>query len=192
MSTARLDAPVLSKSFGEASLFRHANTGERYVKVFPGKLFGTASPVLLVTLLGSCVSACIRDRDVGIGGLNHFMLPGGETTHNDPNGYHRYGQSAMDTLLAALEQRGARRNRLEIKLFGGGNMMLRSTSEAIGEQNIEFAQNYFREMGLQVATSDLGDSYARKIIYNPCTGVVQVKRISSSERELGSVLASCD
>lgn len=192
MSASLLDAPVLAKSFGEASLFRHANTGERYAKVFPGKLFGTASPVLLVTLLGSCVSACIRDQDAGIGGLNHFMLPGGETTHSDPNGYHRYGQSAMDTLLAALEQRGARRNRLEIKLFGGGNMMLRSTSDAIGEQNIEFAQKYFREMGLQVATSDLGDSYARKIIYNPCTGVVQVKRISSSERELGSVLASCD
>ena len=84
---------IPAASFGVASRFRNPATGEEYAKVFPGKLYGTNETLMLVTLLGSCVSACIRDPMAGIGGMNHFMLPGGQLSKLDPKADHRHGQS---------------------------------------------------------------------------------------------------
>lgn len=192
-----MNSPALSslpqqRRLGEASLYRHPVSGEQCGKVFPGKLFCTTDTLLLVTLLGSCVAACIRDPQAGIGGMNHFMLPGGRAGDLNPVGDHRYGQSAMDTLVSSLENLGAQRSRLEIKLFGGGNMLERGAGQSVGENNIAFALNYVEEMGLSVSSQDLGKHCPRKIIYNPISGLVQVNRLPpvyramAAENESGS------
>ncbi len=182
-STARSLEPVDS-DFGCADHFRHPATGVRYAKVLPGELFGTRENLLIVTLLGSCVAACIRDPEAGIGGLNHFMLPGGSTDTNDPTGNHRYGQSAMDTLIRCLLSNGAKSERLEIKLFGGGNMLERGAGDSIGASNVQFVEEYCQAAGLMVRARDLGKHCPRKIHYNPLDGSVLVKRLAPLYRNI--------
>lgn len=170
--------------FGQAHLYRHPSTEEKIAKVFPGQLYGTAEPIQIVTLLGSCVSACVRDPVTGFGGMNHFMLPAGRASGFDPRGDHRYGQVAMDTLLHYLEQCGAERERMEVKLFGGGNMQDQGIGDGVGERNIAFAEGYCQAEGLHVLATDLGLQCPRKVVYNPVTGIARVKRVAPMYREL--------
>ncbi|HUA51386.1 MAG TPA: chemoreceptor glutamine deamidase CheD [Candidatus Sulfotelmatobacter sp.] len=143
------------------------------VKVLPGEHYVTEYPdEVLVTVLGSCVSACIRDTLVPVGGMNHFMLPGeargrwGEATHE-----MRYGQFAMEQLINDVLKRGARRDRLEVKLFGGANVIRSSLN--IGTSNAEFVRSFMRAEQLKIAAEDLGGDYPRRIHYFPLTGKVQ-------------------
>ena len=112
------------------------------VKVLPGEYFVTTSDIVLVTVLGSCVTACVRDRDKGLGGMNHFMLPenGGEPSVLSSSA--RYGAYAMEVLLNHLLKLGARRSSLEAKVFGGGKVLASLTQAQVGEKNSEFVLNY--------------------------------------------------
>ena len=146
------------------------------VKVLPGEYFVTATNKLLVTVLGSCVTACVRDRTKGIGGMNHFMLAqgGGETVNGASA---RYGTFAMEVLLNHLFKLGAQRGNLEAKVFGGGRVMAKLTSSMVGEQNSQFVLSYLKTEGIPVMSQDLLDIYPRKVYFFPNTGRVLVKKL---------------
>ena len=130
---------------------------------------------MIVTVLGSCVSACIRDPQAGIGGMNHFMLAQ-HTSGGWGNDLRsaRFGNFAMEKLHQRAHQGGRRRERLEVKVFGGGNVT--DSSNAVGTDNAEFVLRYLQAEGLRCAAQDLGGSHPRRIHYYPQTGRV-VRRL---------------
>lgn len=145
-------------------------------KVLPGEHYVTSNPDdMLVTVLGSCVAACIRDPETGFGGMNHFMLPASETGDwGATTGVAmRYGNHAMETLINTIMARGCPRGRLEIKLFGGGNVT--DGTQLIGQKNANFALQYLANEGFEPAAADLGGTHPRRIHYFPATG--RVKRL---------------
>jgi len=151
------------------------------VKVFPGEFYVTAQPdEVLVTILGSCVSTCIRDPRTGIGGMNHFMLAqsGSQSWGGDPEST-RYGNFAMEKLINELLKAGCRRESLEIKVFGGGNVT--DTRNLIGTQNCAFVLDYLASEGLPVAAQDLGGQSPRRIHYYPASGRVVRRMLGGAE-----------
>jgi len=140
------------------------------VKVLPGEHYMSSRPnEVLVTILGSCVSACVRDPAHRIGGMNHFMLPHSENGNWGKASAHlRYGNYAMEVLLNKLIARGCPRAALEIKVFGGANVM--SGMSSVGAQNAEFVTRYLKEEGYRVAAVDLGGDLPRRIHFDPTTG----------------------
>jgi len=144
-------------------------------KILPGEYYVTGRDMLLVTVLGSCVSACIRDREKGIGGMNHFMLAGGDT--NALSASARYGTYAMEILVNHLLKLGARRDRLEAKVFGGGRVMEKLTHSNVGERNSQFVIDYLHTEGIPVAAQDLLDIHPRKVYFFPDSGRVLVKKL---------------
>jgi chemotaxis protein CheD len=138
--------------------------------------------MLLVTVLGSCVAACVRDVDLGIGGMNHFMLP--DDGGRDAVGTSaRYGTYAMEVLINHLIKMGARRNRLEAKVFGGGAVMESLSSSNVGVRNAEFVLKYLKTEKIPVVAKDLLDSYPRKVYYFPENGRVLVKKLHRVHNE---------
>ena len=145
------------------------------VKVLPGEYFVTTSEMMLVTVLGSCVSACIRDREKGLGGMNHFMLADADSA--DQVASARYGTYAMEVLINHLLKLGARRSSLEAKVFGGGRVMATLTSSQVGDKNASFVLNYLKTEGIQVKAQDLLDVHPRKVYFFPFSGRVLVKKL---------------
>jgi chemotaxis protein CheD len=155
-------------------------------KLLPGEYYVTMEHEMICTVLGSCVSACVRDRVLGIGGMNHFMLPldrsKGESAWSDAaSAATRYGNVAMEHLINDLLKAGARRQNLEFKLVGGGKVLAAMTD--VGSANIEFVRRYVRTEGFMVAGEDLGDVYPRKVHYYPETGKVRVKKLLSTRND---------
>lgn len=146
------------------------------VKILPGEYFVTSGRQVLVTVLGSCVAACIRDNKTGIGGMNHFMLPD-EGNREMISSSARYGNYAMEVLINHLFKLGAKRNRLEAKVFGGGAVLESLSASKVGERNAEFVLSYLKMEGIPVISKDLLDSYPRKIYYFPNSGRVLVKKL---------------
>jgi len=146
------------------------------VKVLPGEYFVTTADILLVTVLGSCVTACIRDRDKGLGGMNHFMLPdaseGGMLSSSA-----RYGAYAMEVLLNHLLKLGARRSSLEAKVFGGGQVLASLTQTQVGEKNAQFVLDYLHTERIPIVAQDLLDIYPRKVYFFPANGRVMMKKL---------------
>jgi chemotaxis protein CheD len=153
------------------------------LKVLPGEYLVTNRDVMLVTVLGSCVSACIRDPLAGVGGMNHFMLPDAEPdggTSSWGSESARYGGYAMEMLINDLLKHGAARSRLEVKVFGGGAVLAGFTVSNVGERNGRFVLDYLRNEGLGVSGQDLFDVCPRRVHYFPRTGKVMVKRLPSA------------
>ena len=152
-------------------------------KVLPGEFYVTGEDRIVVTVLGSCVAACIRDPQAGVGGMNHFMLPDNET--RDPmNESARYGTYAMEMLINTLIKSGARRSHLEAKVFGGGSVLSNLSYSNVGERNAEFVLKFLRTEHIHVAAKDLGDVYPRKVYYFPLTGKVMVKKLHSTGEDV--------
>ena len=152
------------------------------VKILPGGYYITARNIVLSTVLGSCVSACIRDRNSGVGGMNHFMLP--EAGDADPLAASaRYGVHAMELLLNELAKNGARHAAPEAKVFGGGSVVAGMTSSHVGSRNAKFVLEFLRTEGIAVAAHDLEDIYPRKIQYFPKTGKVLVKKLRDTHND---------
>jgi chemotaxis protein CheD len=157
------------------------------MKILPGEYFATADSTAISTLLGSCVSVCLYDRERGVGGMNHFLLPKvllQENTTRCAAPYAppcanpcsaRYGNCAMKHLLERLELLGARRTKLEAKIFGGGRVMAGGVN--IGEKNASFALGYLDERGIPVVASDVGGCCPRKLFMFPSAGRVFVKKL---------------
>jgi chemotaxis protein CheD len=152
------------------------------VKVLPTEYYVTGSDIVLTTVLGSCVSACVYDTTAGIGGMNHFMLPGkGESDRRDAVVDMRYGAYAMDVLMHALVKAGARRERLVAKVFGGAAVLPGMTQLNIGQRNAQFVLAYLDDQGVPLAAQDLGGSLPRRICHFPGSGRVAVRKLRREE-----------
>jgi chemotaxis protein CheD len=178
VSTAALIRPAGGSDVGTPGTrrFYDPSAGSWMVKVFPGEFYVTdKEDETLVTVLGSCVAACIRDPRLGIGGMNHFMLPQGRT-----GGWGRdfestrFGNFAMEKLINELMKMGCAREQLEIKVFGGGNVT--ESNIAVGTDNAQFALRYLEAERLRCVAQDLGGRFPRRIHYSPTTGRV-VRRL---------------
>lgn len=154
-------------------------------KVLPGEFYFTDKNMMIVTVLGSCVAACIRDVKTGIGGMNHFMLPdGGSADANNPvSESMRYGNYAMEILINQLIKHGARRENLEAKIFGGGSVLKAFTAINVGERNAAFVKKYLKNENIRITAEDLNDIYPRKVYFFPSTGRVLVKRLRHLHNE---------
>lgn len=146
-------------------------------KILPGEYYFTCKDMVIVTVLGSCVSACIRDRVTGIGGMNHFMLPDGGDADSPVSASMRYGTYAMEVLINDLLKAGARRENLEAKVFGGGNVLRGFIAINVGERNAQFVREYLRAENIRVVAEDLNDIYPRKVYFFPRSGKVLVKKL---------------
>jgi chemotaxis protein CheD len=146
-----------------------AQAGAVFVKVDPGAYIVSAqADHVLVTVLGSCVAACLRDPLAGIGGMNHFMLP--SSTHGVWAGIPsslRYGNFAMEQMINEILRGGGRRSRLQAKLFGGASVI---GNTSIGRSNADFVESYLHEEGIEIIGSDLRGSHARRVHYSPVSG----------------------
>ncbi len=154
-------------------------------KILPGEYYFTSQDMVIVTVLGSCVSACIRDHVSGIGGMNHFMLPDGGSADRDSlvSESMRYGSYAMEVLINQLLKNGAKRENLEAKVFGGGNVLSGFTTINVGERNAEFVRKYLRAEKVRVVAEDLNDIYPRKVYFFPRKGKVLVKKLKQQHNE---------
>lgn len=162
------------------------------VRIKPGEYYVSCGDELIATVLGSCISACIRDPKTGVGGMNHFMLPEGSMsapgTSSCLSTSTRYGTYAMEHLINTILANGGKRERLEIKLFGGGRMLHSMTD--IGNRNIHFVHDYLHTEALPVIFEELGGPHPRKVLYFPSSGRVLVRKLPLSrenkicEREL--------
>ncbi|MBV8666668.1 MAG: chemoreceptor glutamine deamidase CheD [Burkholderiaceae bacterium] len=147
-------------------------------KILPGEYYFTSKDMMIVTVLGSCVSACIRDRVSGVGGMNHFMLPEvGSDTDSPVSASMRYGTYAMEILINDLLKAGARRENLEAKVFGGGNVLRGFIAINVGERNAQFVRDYLRAENIRIVAEDLNDIHPRKVYFFPRTGKVLVKKL---------------
>ena len=156
--------------------------GRGAARILPGEFYVTDKDEIITTVLGSCVSACICDPELKIGGMNHFMLPemdepGSRWRNTAADAAHRYGNYAMESLINDILARGGHKNRLLIKVFGGGKILDSMTD--VGQHNIDFVKSYLHAEHLDIAAQDLGDRFPRKIIFYPSTGRVRVKKLSA-------------
>lgn len=169
--------------FGAAAGAR--KTAEKRVHVVQGEYCVSDDPeVMLTTLLGSCIAACLRDPVARVGGMNHFLLPGSRETGPDGKAL-RHGVHAMEVLLNALFSRGARRERLEAKLFGGARLIEGLTD--IGSQNAAFAEHFLREEDIPLVGSSLRGEYGRKIQFWPATGRARQALMGSEATQIFEV-----
>ncbi|MDI1244362.1 MAG: chemoreceptor glutamine deamidase CheD [Rhodoferax sp.] len=155
------------------------------VKLMPGQCYVTTSDILLTTVLGSCVSACLRDSTAGVGGMNHFMLPeDADDTPHSPSTSMRYGIHAMAMLMSELLKAGARRDRLEAKVFGGGAVMNTLSKINIGERNADFVLRFLQAEQIPVVAQDLRGALPRRINYFPMSGRVALRKLRRQEDTL--------
>lgn len=159
------------------SLYFDRNFDCDAAKILPGEFYFTHKDMVIVTVLGSCVAACIRDRVTGIGGMNHFMLPYSGDADSPVSASMRYGTYAMEILINQLIKAGARRENLEAKVFGGGAVLRGFTAINVGERNSAFVREYLRAEGVRVVAEDLNNTYARKVYFFPRSGRALVKKI---------------
>jgi chemotaxis protein CheD len=159
------------------SIYFDARLDTNVAKIFPGQYFVTDRDIVLVTVLGSCVAACIRDAGAGVGGMNHFLLPETSGEASPVSRSARYGTYAMEVLINQLLRHGARKETMEAKVFGGGSVLPDLRASGVGESNARFIVEYLRKERIQVAARDLLDDCARKIYYFPATGRVLVKKL---------------
>lgn len=154
------------------------------VKLLPGEYYITAENMVLTTVLGSCVSACVRDSTAGVGGMNHFMLPDADPSSRKTAAALRYGSYAMEVLLNELFKAGAKRERLEAKVFGGGAVLANMSMLNIGDRNADFVLRYLQMEQVRIAAQDLRGKLPRRINYFPVTGKVTVRKLRRQDDTL--------
>ncbi len=149
-------------------------------KILPGEYYVSGREMMMVTVLGSCVAACIRDPVSGVGGMNHFMLPESGEGMAKVNGLStRYGTYAMEILINQLLKLGAKKTRLEAKVFGGGNVLRGFTVSNVGLKNAEFVKNFLSIERIPIVAEDLLDIYPRKVYFFPQTGRVLIRKLKT-------------
>lgn len=176
--------PVALPQFEHIRRSWDAQQGATVAKILPGEYYVTRHDEVIFTVLGSCVSACVRERTLGIGGMNHFMLPldrskGTSNWGGDPlSSATRYGNVAMERLINDILKLGGQRSNLEFKVIGGGKVL--DMALDVGANNAEFVRRYLKAEGFIITGEDLGDRFARKLYYSPKTGKVRVKRLTAT------------
>jgi chemotaxis protein CheD len=179
-------APALPQ-FAHITRYWDSEHGTFAARLMPGEYYVTRHSEMISTVLGSCVSACIRDARLGFGGMNHFMLPldgsqGQSAWGSAASAATRYGNVAMERLINDILKLGGKRENLEIKLVGGGCVLADMTID-IGARNIEFVRHYVAAEGFKVLGEDLGDVFPRRVVYFPETGRIRVRKLSAGRDE---------
>jgi len=185
---ARPEEPEMLPAFAHMQRFWDPQINSWNVKILPGEYYVTRGQEAISTVLGSCISACAHDPVKKVGGMNHFMLP--EDASTGPNNWldpsiglaTRYGSYAMESLINDLLKLGATRERLEIKVFGGGRVLSGVTD--VGARNIAFVRSYLQLEGYRILAEDLGGTQPRKVIYFPTTGRVKMRRLRPVENRI--------
>jgi chemotaxis protein CheD len=183
MRDVQTAAPLPRPLPGFENIRRYRNAeGAVIAKLLPGDYYVTREDEVLDTVLGSCVSACIRNPRFKIGGMNHFMLPrpsgsGNDTWESIAGRATRYGSASMEKLINRVLSVGGTRADLEVKIFGGGRVL--SSLSDIGEHNVNFVREFLRQEGLKVVSEDVGNVCPRHIQYFPMTGRVRVRHLNS-------------
>lgn len=168
------------RSPGEASFFfNDYHFQYDAVKVLPGEYFVSSQDLLITTVLGSCIAACVWDSKARVGGMNHFMLPDGDSS----DGFGRYGSYAMELLINEMLKKGAKRETIQAKVFGGAQVMAGFTSMNVGEKNTKFVINYLATERIPVVSQDVLDIHPRKVCFFPISGKALVKRLAHSHPE---------
>lgn len=181
---------------GFENIRRYTNSqGQVIAKLLPGDYYVTTQDEVIDTVLGSCVSACIRNPKLGIGGMNHFMLPRPSGNGNDAwesggiGRATRYGTASMEQLINRILKAGGTRADLEVKIFGGGRVL--KTLTDVGDHNVTFVREFLKQEGLRVTSEDVGDTCPRHVQYFPLTGRVRVRHLTSSHaRDVARNVAS--
>lgn len=156
--------------------------GTRRVHLIQGEYKVMSDPdVVLTTILGSCVAACLRDPVVGVGGMNHFLLPGSMEAMAAGGDATRYGVHLMELLINGLLKQGARRDRLEAKIFGGAKTI--ATFSNVGEQNARFARQFLTDEGIKIVGESTGGEHGRKLEYWPSTGRARQHALTGVEAQ---------
>lgn len=169
---------------GEASFFFFdAHFANDAVKILPGEYFVHHEDILIMTTLGSCIAACLWDRNARVGGMNHFMLPEGGSGPGANNDSGRYGSYAMELLINEMMKRGASRGSMEAKVFGGGQVISGMSSLNVGERNTEFVIDYLKTERIPILSKDVLDIYPRKVCFLPASGKAMVKRLAPANAE---------
>jgi chemotaxis protein CheD len=181
--------PAPAAPFGHIQRRRDARLEAVVATLQPGDYYVAAAGELIGTILGSCVSACIRDRRLCVGGMNHFMLPqdqseGGRVWGDTASAATRFGNVAMERLINEILKLGGRREDLEVKLVGGGKVLDALTD--VGARNIQFVREYVQTEGFLVVGEDLGDRFARKVLYDPASGSARVKRLTRAVNQVAA------
>jgi chemotaxis protein CheD len=158
------------------------DSAARRVHIIQGEYRVVNDPdVVLSTILGSCVAACLRDPVAGVGGMNHFLLPGTGATMSNGGDATRYGVHLMELLINGLLKKGARRERLEAKIFGGAKTI--STFSNVGEQNAAFAVQFLRDEGIRLVGSSTGGEHGRKVEFWPVSGRARQYPLTGAETQ---------
>jgi chemotaxis protein CheD len=169
-------ADASRSAFAHIRRMRDNRFPHEIASILPGEFFVSQEPMVIYTVLGSCISACIRDPVVGVGGMNHFMLPEPKEMGRDSWGeLTRYGSYAMESLINEIIKRGGLKSRLEVKLFGAGKIYEGNID--VGANNAKWVIGYLKSEGLTTAKTDLGDVFPRKIYYFTDSGRVLMKKI---------------
>lgn len=168
----------VSAYFHGTKRFYDAKEDIDVVKIFSGDWYVTRKEEMLATILGSCVAACVRDPVARIGGMNHFLLPGDENSTAVSEGA-RYGVFAMESLINGILSAGGRKDRLEVKVFGGGNVI--NNSQRIGSRNAAFIRQFLQREGIPAHSEDLEGDFPRRVHYFPQTGRVMVRKLKRRE-----------
>jgi chemotaxis protein CheD len=159
---------------------------EDKVRIYPGGHYVTSGREILVTVLGSCVAACIRDPLAKVGGMNHFMLPQSDDgIWGIASATMRFGNFAMEQLINEILCRGGRRHNLEIKVFGGAGII--GSSAQVGLRNADFVETYLQKEGLPIAAKSLRGMHARRIHYEPFTGRVRMLEMPRAESAIDKI-----
>ena len=179
--------PVLN-GFEHINRYWDKRLGVYAAKILPGQLYVSKAGEMVVTVLGSCVSACVRDPINGVGGMNHFMLP---VQHAEKIGVNpelsdaaRYGNWAMEFLINEVLKNGGVRKNLEVKLFGGGRVLAGMNKMDVGQKNIDFILHYLDQENIKVAVQDLGGEFPRKVLYFSDTGSVKVRKLKTTRNNV--------
>lgn len=153
------------------------------ITILPGECFVSSYPVVIATLLGSCISVCMREPSIGVGGMNHFMLPepGSVASGGFWSNKTRYGCYAMEKLINGILSRGGTKSRLELKVFGGASIY--EGGNAVGASNVEWIWEFIDREGLRVVASDVGSDVARNIFYYTDSGRVLMKSGNAMARK---------
>lgn len=179
--------------FSHINRYWDKRQGVYAAKILPGQFYVSTTGEMVVTVLGSCISACIRDPINRVGGMNHFMLPIqrsnmtsaalGNLKPGSLSDAARYGNWAMEYLINEILKNGGNRRNLEVKIFGGGKVLSNMNQIDIGKQNIDFVKLYLQEEGLRIAAEDVAGPYPRKVLYFTDTGSVKVRKLRTVSNE---------
>jgi chemotaxis protein CheD len=160
--------------------FRNPRDGFLHVQLTLGDTYVTSAPEeVLTTILGSCIAACIRDTVAGIGGMNHFLLPDGNSGDREAR---CYGVNAMELLINDILKHGGDRRRLEAKIFGGANVVSALTD--VGSRNYAFARQFLSDEGIPLVGGDVGGDLARRIQFMPASGRARQALVKGAEPKL--------